>query len=647
MPSGEGSSDGHGFAHDGFGLVTEGKRGIVDRGFSDSLRQAVDRAPDLPGVYSFLDAHGTVLYIGKAKSLRKRLKGHLSNRGDLRHGLLLERSVSAEWTITRDEVEALILEAELIRLRKPPLNVRLRTSGRYPYLEITSDEKWPRLQVTRERSNPRERPRFGPYPDARNLRKLVEFLLDTCPLRRCSGPQPPRVTRPCLMGQIGRCPAPCTGDVSEEAYSRNVRELIRILRGDWEWARDSLEERMEDASRRMDFEEAARLRDLVSRLGSFGWPAPESVHDRINRDVAVVRENWGLIMRMRGGRFTGVVRMPFDGRWKLAPASERLSVLVRSYYSQTGEIPREVLVGERPDDARNLEEWLSRLRGGAVSFSVPRRGGRREVLELAGQNLEQFLVRLSWKHPSGNREKTEAAMESLADIFGLSSPPQWIVCLDASTIQGSWPVAAIVSFREGLPDKSGYRRFSMPEDISRNDPAMVASAVERYLSSLEDEYPDIFIVDGGITQLRAAVQAAGEEWTGRIRFVSIAKKEELLIEGVSERRIRLPMDSTPLTFIRSVRDEAHRFVLHYHQQKRSRGSLRSVLDDIPGIGSATRIRLLTHFGSADRIAAASLEEIMEVPGVGRNRAVLVLEHFRRTHSKGGGEPSSSETSDVP
>jgi excinuclease ABC subunit C len=597
---------------------------------SESLRRSVAGAPDLPGVYSFIDSRGNVLYIGKAKSLRKRLGGHLSGIGDARHQLLLERAVSVEWTITRDEVEALVLEAELIRLRKPPLNVRLRTSGRYPYLEITADEQWPRLQVTRERSNPMERPRFGPYPDSRNLRKLVEFLLETAPLRRCKGENPPFSSRPCLMGQMGKCPAPCTGGFPHQDYMGNVERILRILRGDWEWARKRLEKLMRTASSKMDFEEAARWRNLVSRLGSFGWPAPAGVKDRINRDVAVVKENWGLLMRMRGGRFTCVIRMPFDGRWKLAPVPERLSVLLRNYYSQTGEIPREVLVPELPDDYDYLQDWLSRKRGGAVSVSVPSRGGRREVLNLALRNLDEFLVRLSWKHPSIAKDKLEAAGESLADVFSLERAPGWIVCLDASTIQGSWPVAAIVSFRDGYPDRSGYRRFTMPEEISRNDPAMIASAVSRYLESLQDEYPDLFLVDGGITQLRAAVGAAGEEVTRKVLFVSLAKKEEILIEAGTERRIRLPLDSTPLSFLRSIRDEAHRFVLHYHQQRRSKGSLRSVLDDIPGIGSATRIRLLTHFGSAERVAAATVEEIMEVPGVGRQRALKIHDHIRRT-----------------
>mgnify|MGYP006279987973 FL=1 len=602
---------------------------------SESLRRAVEGSPDLPGVYSFLDQRGRVLYIGKAKSLRKRLKGHLSAAGDTRHQLLLERSVSVEWTITRDEVEALVLEAELIRIRKPPLNVRLRTSGRYPYLEITDDETFPRLQVTRERSNPRERPRFGPYPDARNLRKLVEFLLDASPLRRCSGPEPPAVSRPCLMGQMGRCPAPCTGAIAPEEYRRNVEEVERILKGDWEWAGKRLRLLMEQASANRDYEEAGRLRDLISRLGSFGWPAPDSVSDRVSRDVAVVKENWGLVMRMRGGRFTCVVRIPFDGRWRLAPVPERLSIMLRGYYSRTGDIPRELLAEELPEDAAYLEEWLSRRRGGAVGVTVPRRGAGRELLDLAVKNLDQFLLRLSWKHPTGGRERLESALEGLADIFSLDAPPEWIVCLDASTIQGSWPVAAIVSFREGYPDKAGYRRFSIPEEISSNDPAMIADAVRRYLDSLEDDHPDIFLVDGGITQLRAAVGAAGGRWSDRIRFVSIAKREETLIDGAGERSIRLPLDSTPLSFLRNVRDEAHRFVLHYHQQKRSRGSLRSVLDDIPGIGSATRIRLLTHFGSTERLAAATVEEIMEVPGVGRARALRIIEHFSRSGNAGG------------
>lgn len=603
---------------------------------SEGLREAVDRSPDLPGVYSFLDGGGHVLYIGKARSLRKRLKGHLSSEGDPRHDLLLQRSATVEWTITRDEVEALVLEAELIRLRKPPLNVRLRTSGRYPYLEISTDEEWPRLIVTRERSNPMERPRFGPYPDSRNLRRLVDFLLESSPLRRCSSQDPPASGRPCIMGQMGRCPAPCTGTADRVDYAGRVREIISTLRGDWDRARERLERLMGEAAMRMDYEEAARLRDLAARLNSFGWPAPEGIRDRMNRDIAVVRENWGLIMRMRGGRFTCVVRMPFDGRWKLTPLAERLSILLRSYYARTQEIPREILAQEIPEDAPQLEDWLGSRRGGTVSLSVPRRGVKRELLELAEQNLDQFLVRLSWKHPAIGREKVEAALEGLADIFGLGCPPDWIVCLDASTIQGSWPVAAIVSFRGGYPDRNGYRRFSMPDEISRNDPAMIASAVRRYLSSMEEDLcPQLFVVDGGLTQLRAALGAAGSEWSDRIRFVAIAKREELIIEGVTERLIRLPMDSTPLSFIRSVRDEAHRFVLHYHQQKRSRGSLRSVLDDVPGIGSATRIRLLTHFGSAERIAAATVEEMMEVPGVGRARAMSIHDHFRRAEDDGG------------
>ncbi|MBD3277207.1 MAG: excinuclease ABC subunit UvrC [Candidatus Aegiribacteria sp.] len=595
---------------------------------SKSLREAVARAPGLPGVYSFLDSGGTVLYIGKAKDLRKRLRGHLSSEGDARHRLLLDRSVSVEWTITNTEVEALVLEAELIRIRKPPLNVRLRTSGRYPYIEITTDETWPRLQVTRERTNPRERPRFGPYPDTRNLRKLVEFLLETNPIRRCKGAHPPSADRPCLMGQMGRCPAPCCGGVSIKTYMENVNRTVKILRGNWDWARQRLKGMMEEASRSRHYEEAGRYRDLISRLGSFGWPAP--VGDRTNRDVAAVKENWGVVMRIRGGRFTCVVRIPFHGRWKMSPVEERISILLRSYYSRTLDVPGEVLLQEYPEDGDALSRWLTEKREATVRLVVPQRGSGREVLELALKNLSEFLVRLSWKHPSGGKEKVEAALESLADVFSLDYPPQWIVCLDASTIQGSWPVAALVSFRDGYPDRSGYRRFTMPEEIGRNDPAMISSAVERYLNSLEeDEFPDIFLVDGGITQLRAAAEAAGEEWCEKIRFVSIAKKEELLMEAVTEREIRLPMDSTPLTFLRSVRDEAHRFVLHYHQQKRSKGSLRSVIDDIPGIGSATRIRLLTHFGSAERVAAASEEEIMEVPGIGRKRAMQIHRYFLR------------------
>ena len=595
---------------------------------SDSLRDSVRGAPALPGVYSFLDASGSVLYIGKARDLRARLQGHLSNPGDLRHQIILERAVSVEWTITRSEVEALVLEAELIRIRKPPLNVMLRSSSRYPYIEVTMDEEYPRLAITRESEGVPGRPRFGPYPDSRNLRKLMEILLDSYPLRRCAGASPPSNPRPCLMGQLGRCPAPCTGGADAAQYIEAANEMLRVLRGDWEGAREEIEERMRRSASGMDFEEAARLRDLLSRLDSFGWPAPSSVSDRVSRDVVAVLDNWGVVMRMRGGRMTGVVRMPFDGRWKLADLPERLSVLMRTYYAETQDIPAEVLAPEEPESAGAIGEWLSAKREAPVSIRIPKRGGLREMVELAGRDLGHFLNRLSWKHPAGGRGRTGAALEGLADILGLPAPPAWIVCLDASTIQGSYPVAALVSFREGRPDKSGYRRFSMPPEIGRNDPAMIRSAVGRYLASLDEGLPDILMVDGGITQLRAAAAAAAEAGVS-IRILSLAKREELILDGKDESAIRLPMDSIPLSLLRSLRDESHRFVLHYHQQKRSAGGLRSVMDDIPGIGAATTVRLLTHFGSAARVAAASLDEIMEVPGVGERRARMVADFLAR------------------
>ena len=592
------------------------------------LEKAVDGAPDAPGIYSFIDSSGRILYIGKAKSLRKRLKNHLRDEGDTRHRLLLRKAVTVEWTITANEVEALLLEAELIRLRKPPLNVRLHTSSRYPYLEVTTDEKWPRLIMTRERSNPRHRPRFGPYPDARNLRKLVEFLLDITRLRRCGGREVSSRERPCLMGQMGKCISPCTGSTTRDKYLKRIDELLGILKGDWDGARKRLESAMKKAADSLDFEEAAGIRDLLSRLDSFGWPSPGNLGNAVNRDVAAVLENWGILMRIRGGRFTCTLRIPFDGRWRLADEGERLSVLLKAYYGGTDDVPGEILVPAAIPDADYLEAWLSSKRDGRVSISIPSRGNKSELLELAMRNLREFLLRLEWKHPKRGGKRMEGALDALADIFALPRIPRWIVCLDASNIHGSWPVAAVVSFRDGYPDRNGYRRFSMPDELGKNDPAMIHEAVRRYFETPEEEYPDVFLVDGGITQLKAAVSAAGE-FASNTRFISIAKKEEILIDAMTWRETRLPLDSTPLSFLRMVRDEAHRFVLHYHQSKRSRETFGSVLDDIPGIGPATRTRLLLHFGSAEKVAAADLEEIMEVPGVGRVKAEMVVKYFRK------------------
>ncbi len=597
----------------------------------DALKESIAGAPHLPGIYTFVDDSGKILYIGKAKDIRKRLGGHLSTAGDLRHQVLIEKAVSVEWTITNTEVEALILESEMIRLKKPPLNVRMRDSGRYPYIEITTDEEYPRLQITRERENPGGRARFGPYPAMRDLRRLLDILIEAFPLRRCTGTNPPKQKRPCLMGQLGRCPAPCTEETDTLEYENNLNGILTTLNGNWAWAIEKIEKSMKESAEELDFEEAQRLRDLMKRLENFGWPAPESDAGSLSRDVFAVRENWGIIMRIRLGRISSLLRTPFNSKWKYADIPERLSVLIRSAYSDTGDIPKEILTPSIPDHAEMLENWLSTKKEGSVKIRIPEKGALKELLELAERNLSHFLASLAWKRSGQSKENIDAALEALADIFHLSEPPHRIIGLDASNIFDSWSVVALVSFLDGRRDRSGYRKFSIPDAISGNDPAMIASALRRYIShlDLETEIPDIILIDGGVTQLRAAVEAVGENWAAdnNVKIVSIAKKEELLIEGITERRIELPMDSLPICLLRSIRDEAHRFVLHFHRQRRSTSELRSIIDEIPGIGKATRIRLLSHFGSAKKVAAASAEEIMEVPGIGRGRAEQIVRYL--------------------
>lgn len=593
---------------------------------ADPLKRSVSGAPDLPGVYRFLDGRGKVLYIGKAKSLIKRLRGHLSNPGDMRHRTLLEKSETVQWTVTRTELEALILESELIRMLKPPLNVDLRSSSRYPWLEVTAGEKYPRLVITRNPDRSLNIPRFGPYPDAGNLKSLVAFLMDLYPLRRCTTSTLKPRKRPCLMGQMDRCPSPCSEEQGRE-YRERVESILYILRGHWDQARKEIISRMEAASRALEFERAAALRDLLRRLDSFGWPTPESLRDSLPRDVMAVSENWGIVIQVRGGRFMGSLRLPFTSRWKLAGTGELISILVRSYYSETGDVPRQVVLGSEPDDRELLEAWLSEKRGSPVEISVPERGGLRSLVDVAERDLRNFLMKLEWKHPAGKKERLEASLEAIADILGLSAPPEWMVCLDASTIQGHSPVAALVSFRKGKPDKNGYRRFTMPEDISRNDPAMIGNAVTRFTSHLEEEHPDVFLIDGGITQLRAA-WAAGAEFMPGTRFVSIAKKEEVLLTAPEEKEIKLPRDAPPLLLLRAMRDEAHRFVISFHRSRRARSHFHSALDDIPGIGPALKASLLGKFGSVSRIAAASEKEIAEVPGIGRRKAAEILKALK-------------------
>lgn len=589
---------------------------------ADSLKRSVAGAPDLPGVYRFLDHRGRVLYIGKAKSLVKRLRGHLSNQGDLRHRSLLEKAETVEWTVTRNELEALVLEAELIRMLKPPLNVDLRGSSRYPWLEVTVNEEYPRLVITRNPDRSLDIPRFGPYPDAGNLKSLVAFLLDLYPLRRCRTAALKTRERPCLMGQIDRCPSPCSREQKKE-YKARIERILFILQGHWDQARKEILQKMAEASDALEYERAAGLRDLLNRLDSFGWPAPESLRDSVPRDVMAVMENWGIIIQVRGGRFMGSLRLPFTSTWKLASPEERISVLLSSYYTETKDIPRQVLLGSQPENREVLTQWLRKSRGSPVDILVPERGDLRSLVEVAERDLKNFLAKLEWKHPAGRGERLEASLEAIADILALEKPPEWMVCLDASTIQGHASVAALVSFRKGKPDRNGYRRFTMPDEIASNDPAMIGNAVKRFASHLEGEHPDVFLVDGGITQLRAA-WASGGSAMPNTRFVSIAKKEEILLTAPDERQIRLPQDSPPILLFRAMRDEAHRFVISFHRNRRAKSHFHSALDDIPGIGPTLKASLLGKFGSVTRIRAASEEEIASIPGIGRIKAAEIL-----------------------
>ena len=588
----------------------------------DSLRTLTGGAPALPGVYRFLGAGGKVLYVGKARNIRARLQGHLSNPGDKRHQLLLSRAEAIDWTVTESELSALILEAELIRLHKPSLNVDLRGTNLFPWLVVTTDEEFPRILVTRNPDRSRNVPRFGPYPDAANLRKLFSFLLEIHPLRRCGSSRLAVRKRPCLMGQMNRCPAPCTGK-DPQKYHESVSAVLRILGGKWEEARESIRTSMRNASSELRFEDAAMYRDLLERLDSFGWPAPETQTDMISRDVFAIRDNWGIVVQVRSGRYVGTLRLPFGSAWKLAEPGERLSLLVRSYYSDTGDIPREVICALEPDDRSVLENWLGGLKGGKVSIRVPKSGSVRQLVDTAERDLAHFLARLAWRRPAGGTERRKAALEAVADVLGLEGPPAWMVCLDASTHHGTNPVAALVSFRDGLPDRAGYRRFSMPGELGRNDPGMIGSAVRRFISHLEGEEPDLLLVDGGITQLRAAWEA-GREGLPRTRFAALAKRDEEILTAPEEVSISLPPDSPPVLLLRAIRDEAHRFVIHFHRSKTLRDTTFSTLDDIPGIGPALKASLLRTFGSVERIAAANEEALCAVPGIGREKARIIM-----------------------
>jgi excinuclease ABC subunit C len=593
-----------------------------------ALAEKLEQLPTRPGVYLFKDAGGAILYVGKARVLRDRVRSYFqaSRPIEFHKARMVEEVADFDLVVTDSEMEALALENNLIKRHKPPYNVRLRDDKNHPYLKLTLAEEYPRLYVVRRPSEDGNA-YGGPYIPASLGRRTAGLVRKLFGIRSCKETLNGRRARPCLQHQIGRCLAPCVEEVcAPDRYRRSCEDARLFLEGRTEEVARRLRGEMEAAAAAERFEEAASLRDQVQALLRMEAPQKITTTEIEERDLFAAHvegERAAVqVFSVRDGRVVAREGFLLDA---LTEPELVLAQTVQQFYAGGRYVPREVLLPAEVADRELLQAWLQERRGTAVAIRVPQRGEKLRLLELVVKNA-RLAFELEWKHP---RKQSQEILRALRDVLDLEVEPQRIECFDISNIQGSDIVASMVVFEAGLPKKADYRKFKVrgvtggPDDFA----SMREVVGRRYRRLLEEghELPELVLIDGGKGQLGAAVAALEELGLGDQPIASLAKKEELLFLPGRELPIALPHSSPVLQLVQRVRDEAHRFAIGFHRQTRSKRTLHSEVDEVPGVGPARRRKLLSVFGSLRGVRGASEAELAAV--VGRATAARIRAHF--------------------
>jgi excinuclease ABC subunit C len=595
------------------------------------LKDKLETLPTQPGVYLFKDREGAVVYVGKARSLRDRVRSYFqaSRPQDAFRGDMVTQIADLDLVLVDTEMEALALENNLIKRHRPRYNVLLRDDKNHPYLKLTLTEEYPRLYVVRRVAEDGNA-YGGPYIPALLGRKHGRMVHKLFGVRSCKEVLNGRRPRPCLQYQIGRCLAPCVAEICSLPRYRQACDDARLfLEGRTDEVVRRLRVQMEDAAAEHRFEEAASLRDQVRALERLETPQKITTTELEERDV--------FGMSAEGGRAALQVFAVRDGKVvaregflleNLAEPETVLSSALQQYYAQGRYVPREVLVAQALPDAELLQAWLSARRGTSVRIRVPQRGEKLRLLEMVQRNA-QLAYDLEWRHP---RKQSQEILRALRDVLDLEVEPRRIECFDISNIQGADVVASMVVFEDGLPKKSDYRTFRVrsvsgtPDDFA----SMREVVGRRYRRLLEEgkDLPDLVLIDGGKGQLGAAMEALAELGVGHQPLASLAKREELIFLPGREEPIALPRASPVLQLVQRVRDEAHRFAVGFHRKTRAKRTLHSELDEIPGVGPARRRKLLSRFGSLRGVRAASLAELAASVGAATAARIRARLHPR-------------------
>ena len=595
--------------------------GADARGGTFDVRRRARKLPALPGVYCFLDGSGRILYIGKARNLKRRIASYSKPHSWLIPAML-ERARSLDYTVTKTEREALILEAGMVRHHKPKYNVRLKDDKRFPYLKLTR-EPFPRLLYVRKPANDGAM-YFGPFTFG-PINRTTRFVRKLFGLRPCARMLP----RGCVFGDIGACLAPCRGGCTGAEYAEAVGQAAKYLSGQHRDLMAGLEKRMEERSQRQEYEKAAAIRDQIRAICRLAAEQRVDFLDPNDRDAMVVGRagpERALVLHysIRGG--LAVARKNFSlAVNELHGPGEILEAFMTQYYGNA-EAPPEIILPVAVPGRALLEEWLSSVAGRRVRLQVPKIGPRRKLLELLEANMVTLAAAIGGHRPGG-RQDLEAAAD-LQRVLGLGHPPETIEGYDISTIQGTYSVGAKVRFEKGQPQKSGYRRFRIRSVRGQDDYAMIGEVVSRRLRHIgEDPLPDLLLIDGGRGQLAAALDAVRHAGVV-VPVASLAKREEEVFVPGIEGPVAIPADSPAKLLLMRVRDEAHRFAVGYHRKLRARGQTASALDGIPGLGESKAAALLRRFSSVKGIRAASEDELRQVGGIGPALARRISEALR-------------------
>lgn len=614
--------------------------------------------PSLPGVYRFFNQDDRVIYVGKAISLKSRLNSYFQNNLPERTDQMVHEAVRVDWTIVDTEIAALQLEFSWIKQFNPTYNVQFKDDKSYPYLAISIKDEYPRVFITRKQKKMGVK-YFGPFTHSWALRNTFDAVLKVFPVRSCTDSnfeKARRSKRQCLLGDIGKCAAPCVGWVTPDEHKKLAGRLIDFMGAGKGDVLPTLAKEMDTAANNEEFERAAKIRDQISYMQRALESRDATLSESLSADViAIHREGThaaGSLFTIRGGSIKGSRSWLLDQK-KSVEEQDDVTALFASIYATDAqvEIPPEIVINELPQDVATLEEWLGQLRGGRVEIKVPQRGEKVEVLATVARNAQYALIQYVNKR-STDPGISGKALTQIQETLELSQPPLRIECFDISNISGTTVVASMVVFEDGMAKKSEYRRFIIDTTTAWDDTRAINQVLTRRLKRLIAERtidggevqesggkrkrfsypPQLIIVDGGVGQVNAAARAMADLGITDIPLCGLAKRFEEVWRPGNPEPLILPRTSEGLYLLQRIRDEAHRFAITFHRSRRSHAMLESVLDDIEQLGEVRRKALLTHFGSVAALRKATAEEIAHIPGIGEKIATMILEALHGSES---------------